>query len=237
MSTDREILIDAICAAHGYTRAEAEEAERYVANLKSARHFIDIGTARLNCPACGDDGLNPACENFKALVALGHPRADEWMGIAWDRTAAESPWRQRGAPAARRTGVVVSPETGVLWQAVAPEAEATGARILAGLGRGVGRASSLVEETANTFARVLNRMTDEAVMRLGGPDGLQLAQFNTRREIRRDGVPLWFAVYEMGPDAIRITEEGFTEYAPRPLFELTRERRARAAARAITPAI
>lgn len=215
---------------HEMSAEEVAEGLRYFVNVKKARHFVEMGTANLACPACGDDGTNPACENFSALVAFGHPRADEWMGVAWDRAALESPWAaQRGAPAARRTG----------FETV--QAEVTGERILAGFGRVLGRNNSLVEEMANTFARVLNRMTDEAVMMLGGSEGLQLAQFNNRREIRRDGVPLWFVVYEMGPDAIRITEADFTEadfteYAPDPLRFRYRSR-IREAARGIVPAI
>lgn len=104
MSTADEVLLDAIMTRHGYTRAEAEEAARYVEHAKHVRiAMMEPAWARVSygefegmaCAHCeGQFALHrTACPLFLAWVALGDARADSAMGAAWDEGVSQSPFR------------------------------------------------------------------------------------------------------------------------------------------------
>lgn len=104
------VLLDALCERYGYTRAEAEEAARYVEKLWAVRwlleseqltseRYSDFATATCRGRGAVDDNWHHAdCVAMAAWEALDHPRGHATCGAAWDRGVLQSPFRVPPAP-------------------------------------------------------------------------------------------------------------------------------------------
>lgn len=101
------VLLDALCAAYGYTRGQAEEAEKYARNIGAVRDLIKhspVGPEEYVedewqsiCRDCGvnvdparESGHLARCLIVAAWRALGDPRGAADIKRAWDEALRES---------------------------------------------------------------------------------------------------------------------------------------------------